>query len=451
MEAKRQIYGVGGITLTNNAIVNIDSDANPAIHAVNNGITIDGSTVTTISNIFAVHGDLIIRNHSKVKVTGVDYYSLYSYDNVSISDSEVEFTNEIHSDQKNVTINGSVVRATGNGSGQIYAVYGNITLGWSNPSDLIYAKSYRTSDGSVTIAAGKTFIDECGNTYSGTMDKVNDAYAINGKTLRPYSSNSDVSNSLLVLADNANNTAVINTFNGQTYNVTLVGRTLYKDGAWNTLCLPFSLTEEQIAASSLADADIRTLSGTNFSEGTLTLAFTPKAPAEGTVTSITAGTPYIIKWAKADGYDQADPATRDIKNPEFTSVTISNTSADVETTYMDFKGTYDRTNIYTDKKTNLYLGADDTLYYPWAEGMSSFNINAFRAYFQLKNGLTAGDPALSRFMLNFGDGEASGISLTPDLSPKGKGSIYTIDGRKVNGQHAKKGLYIHNGRKVVVK
>ena len=219
---------------------------------------------------------------------------------------------------------------------------------------------------------------------------------------------------------------------GQTYNVTLVGRTLYKDGAWNTLCLPFSLTEEQIAASSLADADIRTLSGTNFSEGTLTLAFTPKAPAEGTVTSITAGTPYIIKWAKADGYDQADPATRDIKNPEF-------------------KGTYDRTNIYTDKKTNLYLGADDTLYYPWAEGMSSFNINAFRAYFQLKNGLTAGDPALSRFMLNFGDGEASGISLTPDLSPKGKGSIYTIDGRKVNGQHAKKGLYIHNGRKVVVK
>jgi hypothetical protein len=61
-----------------------------------------------------------------------------------------------------------------------------LTLGWSSPSDLIYAKSYGTNDGSLVIAEGKTFIDEEGNTYSGTMAKENNAYAINGKTLRPY-------------------------------------------------------------------------------------------------------------------------------------------------------------------------------------------------------------------------------------------------------------------------
>ena len=47
-------------------------------------------------------------------------------------------------------------------------------------------------------------------------------------------------------------------------------------------------------------------------------------------------------------------------------------------------------------------------------------------------------------------GETTGVnSLTPDPSTKGEGSIYTLDGRKVNG--AKKGIVILNGRKVVVK
>ena len=41
-------------------------------------------------------------------------------------------------------------------------------------------------------------------------------------------------------------------------------------------------------------------------------------------------------------------------------------------------------------------------------------IKACRAYFQLNNGLTAGDPAsgVRAFNLNFGDGEASGITTT---------------------------------------
>ena len=43
------------------------------------------------------------------------------------------------------------------------------------------------------------------------------------------------------LADNADNSATINTAKGYLADVTLQGRTLYKDGSWNTLCLPFSL------------------------------------------------------------------------------------------------------------------------------------------------------------------------------------------------------------------
>ena len=194
VDAKGLIQGKSNVTLTN-AIVNVNKESGDyAIYAVSNGITIDGSTVTTTKTIFAEHGDLIIRNHSKVKVTGDALYHLFSFDNVSISDSEVEFSNHICSDQKDVTIDGSIVKATGDGSGAIYAFNGNITLGWSNPSDLIYAKAYVAYYGSVAIAEGKTFIDESGNTYSGTIAKENDAYAIDGKTLRPYTTESIVMN-----------------------------------------------------------------------------------------------------------------------------------------------------------------------------------------------------------------------------------------------------------------
>ena len=53
------------------------------------------------------------------------------------------------------------------------------------------------------------------------------------------------------------------------------------------------------------------------------------------------------------------------------------------------------------------------------------------------------------FTLDLEDGITTGIqNLTPDPSPKGEGSIYTLSGQKV--QNPKKGLYIVNGKKVLV-
>ena len=42
-------------------------------------------------------------------------------------------------------------------------------------------------------------------------------------------------------------------------------------------------------------------------------------------------------------------------------------------------------------------------------------------------------------------------SLTLDPSPKGEGSWYTLDGRLLEGKPTKKGMYIHNGKKIVVR
>ena len=80
--------------------------------------------------------------------------------------------------------------------------------------------------------------------------------------------------------------------NGQTRNVTFSGRTIYSDGDWNTLCLPFNMSESQIASSPLAGYTIKSLDGTLSNldgNGTLTLRF-------NTATTIEAGRPYIVKW-----------------------------------------------------------------------------------------------------------------------------------------------------------
>ena len=59
--------------------------------------------------------------------------------------------------------------------------------------------------------------------------------------------------------------------------------------------------------------------------------------------------------------------------------------------------------------------------------------------------------AMNSFVINFDD-ETTGISLTPAPSPRGEGSeYYTLDGRKLSGKPTKKGMYIVNGRKVVIR
>ena len=120
--------------------------------------------------------------------------------------------------------------------------------------------------------------------------------------------------------------------------------------------------------------------------------------------------------------------------------------------YVQFIGTYSPVDIYTAAKTNLYLGADNTLYYPWGNAMTSFNINSFRAYFQLLNGLTAGDPVngVRAINLNFGEGSEETI-ISPAKIAERADAWYTIDGVKLNGKPNVKGLYINNGRKVVIK
>ena len=161
----------------------------------------------------------------------------------------------------------------------------------------------------------------------------------------------------VTLSDGTDNSEWIRNNNGQSCNVTLSGRTLYRDGDWNTLCLPFNMNGSQIANSSLAGATIKELDKetgsyphvTGLDNGTLYLNFKD-------VSAITAGTPYIVKWtnnstpdliirSKADWSTFADKvAMAEIKQPYAGIVQLA---ADISITEMvggnghSFAGTFD--------------------------------------------------------------------------------------------------------------
>ncbi len=65
-------------------------------------------------------------------------------------------------------------------------------------------------------------------------------------------------------------------------------------------------------------------------------------------------------------------------------------------------------------------------------------------------GLTAGDITSGAIELNF-DGETTGISRpTPDPSLNG-GEWYDLQGHKLNGKPTNSGIYVNNGKKIVIK
>ncbi len=268
---------------------------------------------------------------------------------------------------------------------------------------------------------------------------------LNGQCVRPVINVSKT----IELADASDNSDAVEAAaaGGDTYDATLAGRTLYKDGAWNTLCLPFTVSDGDdtdgvtFSGTPLEGATVMTLGDASFSGGTLTLDFED-------ATTIEAGKPYIVKW-EADA-DYVDDDDHNLVEPTFTGVVFDNATAGIETDYVDFVGTMSPVTLEAGDRESLYLSATSTLYYPDAD----VPINSFRAYFQLKGGITAGDleGEVNAFVLHFG-GESTAIKRISDKSGRSVKSDqwFTLDGRRLNAMPTTKGIYIQNGHKIVIK
>ena len=148
-----------------------------------------------------------------------------------------------------------------------------------------------------------------------------------------------------------------------------INRTLYKDGFFNTLCLPFSLNASELAASPLAGCQLYSLSDAYYESDRLDLTITEE-------TAIVAGKPYLIKWTSGS----------DITSMTFNDVTVTeSTGSTVTAGNVQFVGTIGRSTLpnATNSTDYLFVGSGNELYYPIADDVTS--MKGFRAYFVVNN------------------------------------------------------------------
>lgn len=192
---------------------------------------------------------------------------------------------------------------------------------------------------------------------------------------------------------------------------------------WNTLCVPFAISEEEIKA--------------NFGEGTLVEKF--EAVNGNTVnfadaTSIEAGVPYLIKPTVA--------GTTYTFNGKEVSADAPKTEGNADVT---FQGIYSPTDI-TNKGTVKAAGV--------TEGGKVLFVNAgsktkaFRCFFTISDNASI-TPAMLKVSIK---GVETAInSIVMGNSNATDNAIYNLQGQRVNGNSLTKGIYIKNGKKFAVK
>ncbi len=253
----------------------------------------------------------------------------------------------------------------------------------------------------------------------------------------------------LNLSDRADNNAAITAKDRATeQTVALTGRTLYKDGKWNTLCLPFNLV---IEGSPLNAAEAHPLTAASVTGTTLELTFGPA------VTTLQAGTPYIIKWTKASNYKDDD--AHNIVSPVFNGVTVSDATNDFVNNVsgdgrVRFIGSYATMSFTGTDNGILLMGGGNKLYYP----ASGSGLGAQRAYFKVGEDGTQQARSITGFNISFDNNDITGISgvignsgASNGLRPMDKDQWYDLNGRRLSGIPSGKGVYLNNGRKVVIK
>lgn len=131
-------------------------------------------------------------------------------------------------------------------------------------------------------------------------------------------------------------------------------------GMYNTICLPFDVSDADLKATFGNDVELLQMASATIDGAVLDLNF------ENVTTGIYRGTPYLIK------------TSRDIVNPIFVDAIIKEKVGQVTSgTAANFIGTFIKTTIPEDPN-NLFLGANNNLYFPEGGDMP---IKGLRAYF----------------------------------------------------------------------
>lgn len=212
-------------------------------------------------------------------------------------------------------------------------------------------------------------------------------------------------------------------------NVTLQ-RTL-EASHWNSFCVPFALDKDQVTQYFGEGTQLRTYEGR--CENNIVYF--------ATVDNIEAGKPYIMK-----------PGNAVVKNPTFEGVSMVATGLDEngnpqavgDASTVQMKGIYNQILLKTDR-TELFLGDNDLFYYP-IDDIDARTIGGLRAYFIVPQGTD-----IKKLRANL-DGTPTSLDTIFDTE-ESNAPVYNLQGQCVGNslRALKSGIYIQNGKKVVVK
>lgn len=211
-------------------------------------------------------------------------------------------------------------------------------------------------------------------------------------------------------------------------NVTLQ-RTL-EASHWNSFCVPFALDAKQVTQYFGEGTQLRTYEGR--CENNIVYF--------ATVDNIEAGKPYIMK-----------PGNAVVKNPTFEGVSMVATGLDEngnpqavgDASTVQMKGIYNHVTLVQDK-TNIYIGAGNKFYYP--ADAEACQMNGLRAYFIVPEGTD-----IKKLRANL-DGATTSLGEIFDTEESNT-PVYNLQGQCVGNSLStlKSGIYVQNGKKVVVK
>ena len=391
---------------------------------------------------------------SKMGHGGIAWSYDYYAKNITINGGQVEASGSTKglAAKENITINGGQVSS----QNAYITCGGTLTLGWSNATDFILAKSY-IDDQTIAIADGKVFMSGT-DLFSGSVT----ATDINGKKLSPatFPGGMTISSERGKLTANLDDTATgtLDILTAIEVDQVVIERT-YVSGKASTVYLPFS-----IAAANVTGGKFYTFTGVDETE-------TPwKVNYDKVTGDIQANTPYIFLPDGANG-------GKIVVNNGSDKISVSTANPHTTTQgQWEFIGTYDYIQWLSDNSRADEIG----LVYGFAAkdltvGTTNYEVGQFvkigsgafikpmRAY--LKRSATAGARALTRgaaeslpetmtVVLRGANGETTSVIELKNGKMEELDSFdswYSLDGSKLSGKPTKKGLYINNGKKVVIK
>ena len=200
---------------------------------------------------------------------------------------------------------------------------------------------------------------------------------------------------------------------------------------WNTICLPFEVSEKQAKDAFGEGVKIAELNANSTGN---TLSFK-------SVEVISATKPYLIKPSKENTSNEY----------VFENVNVVKNDADAVITTDDlaFVGIYNMVDITKNVTEVLYdtyyaafLGAGNKIYKTDGSGNKT---KGFRAYFAIPNGAAA---SALRVVI---DGTATSIKNIDSEVVESNAPVYNLQGQRVNGNNLTPGIYVKAGKKFVVK